>query len=302
MRILITGGLGFIGTKLRRALAATTDHEVFVFDRERIVQENYIRGDVNDYFSLERAFATARPDLVVHYAAMVSRKECEETPDLAIRTNTIGAQNVVHLCLNHDARLVYAGSSEEYGSAYMAPDGTPVTVAEDTPFGIPTSYYGMTKRHADELIRYNAVQNGLVASTTRFCMLYGPGELGNTYRSAVARFIDSAKANRPITAHVNTERSWCFIDDAVEGVLRVLHRDQTDPYEVYNIGNDEPISAVDLAKKVVGVFASSSPILEAGVEPTIIPIKRMSFARAKAVLGWEARTSLEEGLRRMQRA
>lgn len=302
MRILITGGLGFIGTNLRRALAATTDHEVFVFDRERVVQENYIRGDINDYFSLERAFATARPDLVVHYAAMVSRKECEETPDLAIRTNTIGAQNIVHLCLKHNARLVYAGSSEEYGAAYMGPGGAPVTVTEDTPFGAPTSYYAMTKRHADEVIRYNAVENGLVACTTRFCMLYGPGEPGNTYRSAIARFIDSAKANRPIIAHVNTERSWCHIDDAVEGVLRVLDRNQTEPYEAYHIGNAEPVSAVDLARKVVRVFGSSSPIIEAAVEPTIIPIKRMSFDRAKAVLGWEARISLEEGLRRMREA
>lgn len=92
-----------------------------------------------------------------------------------------------------------------------------------------------------------------------------------------------------------------FIDTDL-ALIRQRHTVRTLDVQVTNIGNDEPISAVDLAKKVVGVFASSSPILEAGVEPTIIPIKRMSFARAKAVLGWEARTSLEEGLRRMQGA
>lgn len=77
---------------------------------------------------------------------------------------------------------------------------------------------------------------------------------------------------------------------------------EAEPYEAYHIGNPEPVSAVDLARKVVRVFGSPSPIIEADVEPTIIPIKRMSFDRAKAVLGWEARIPLEEGLRRMREA
>ena len=300
MKVLITGGLGFVGSHLQARLEEE-GHIVHIFDRERVEKKRYHRGDINDFFSLEHAFSRASPlDACVHLAAMVSRKECEETPALSIMTNTIGAQNIVHLCSKRHIRLLYAGSSEEYGDAYYDIAGNPVCVSEDTPFGAPTSYYAMTKRHADELIRYNALQNGLRATTMRFCMLYGPGELGNSYRSAVARFADTAIKNQPIRAHRDTERSWCYIEDVVDAIMRILDREQEQKYECYNLGRHEPISAVNLAHKVVDTFGSDSEIIETEIEPTIIPIKRMSFDRAKRVLGWEATTSLDEGLKALK--
>lgn len=293
MRILITGGLGFVGKHLCSTLY---NHEVHVFDRERASAENYHRGDLLDYYSLERCFESVKPEIVVHLAGMVSRKECEETPNLAIATNVGGTQSVCNLCLKHGSRLIYSGSSEEYGTAFK--NGA---VDELTPFGEPTSIYSMTKRMAEELIQYYSYFKGLTATTTRLFMLYGVGEEPSDYRSAVVRFIDWALRGQPLWVHRGTERSWGYIDDVIEAMKLAVERVQENHYEVFNLGREDPISTEDLAYKVLEVCNSSSTLIITDPEPTVIPIKRASFKKAKQVLGWEAKTPLEEGLKRVAR-
>jgi nucleoside-diphosphate-sugar epimerase len=290
--VLIIGGLGFIGTYLTEKLESL-NYDVHVFDRLRVSRNNYYRGDINDYQSLERTFDIVKPDIVVHLAAMVSRKECEETPKMAITTNVEGTHNVCVLSLKHEARLIYAGSSEEYGSAFQK-----TTVNENTPFGKPTSIYSMTKRMAEELIQYNAYFKGLVATTLRVFMLYGPREEPTDYRSALARFSYLALKGETLTVHKNTERSWCYIEDAIEAIKITLDRNQEEKYEVFNIGRREPILTQHLAEKIVRMCHSTSKIDLVEVVPTIIPIKRASFKKAKEVLGWEATTPLSDGLQR----
>src|SRR5512138_3084257 len=128
MKVLITGGLGFIGTHLERVLT-NVGHEVTIFDRVRTNRQNYIRGDICDGYSIRNAFETVKPDVCLHLAAMVSRKESEETPYMAVQTNVTGTLNVVRLCIQYNTRLIYAGSSEEYGTAF----GKDIYVSEDTP-------------------------------------------------------------------------------------------------------------------------------------------------------------------------
>lgn len=293
-RILITGGLGFIGQKLEERLIKE-GHEVFIFDRTRISRERYFHGDIIDYYNLENTFNKVNPEIVFHFAAMVSRKECEEAPYMAIATNVDGTLNVVNLCVKYNSRLIYAGSSEEYGDAYCAEND--YTVDENTPMGIPTSYYAMTKRMSDEIIQYNTKYGELIATTVRFCMLYG-AESYSEYRSAITRFIYAAMEGGPLMAHENTERSWCHIDDAIDALILVLNHDQKGCYEVYNIGKEEPISAVDLAKLIVRLTESESEIKVVPVEPTIVSIKRMKFNHIKNVLGWESKIPLKNGLAR----
>jgi len=294
MRILVTGGKGFIGSHLVGELRKR-GHNVFVFDRARISEENYYRGDICDYFSLERTFQEAKPHVVVHLGGMVSRKECEETPHAAIQTNVDGTLNVVLLCLKWKSRLVYAGSSEEYGTAFSLEE----RVTEETPFGEPTSIYSMTKRMAEELTQYYARFNGLQATTLRYFMLYGPGETHSEYRSALIRFMAAAQLGKPLTVHKNTARQWCYIDDAIEATIKIIERKQEENYEVFNIGNDEPISTEELAEKIVKITNSKSEIRRIQVEPTVIPVKLGSFENARKVLRWKAKTKLDEGLNRV---
>jgi len=291
-RILITGGLGFVGKNLENRLIKE-GHDVYIFDFKRASREKYFHGDIIDYHNLKQAFKSVKPEVVFHLAAKISRKECEEAPYMSISTNVVGTLNVVDLCKEYSARLIYSGSSEEYGDAFNERNN--YTVDEDTPIGIPTSYYAMTKRMSDEVIQYNATYNNLIATTVRFCMLYG-AEAESEYRSAITRFIYAAIRGNEIIAHKDTERSWCYIDDAIDAMILILNRKQEKNYELYNINNEEPISAIDLAKLIIKMTYSNSKIKVIPVEPTIIPIKRMGFKYMKSVFGWEPKVLLKDGL------
>lgn len=290
-KVLLDGGAGFIGTHLSKVLQGA-GYEVHILDRVRHTGENYHRGDINDYQCLEQVFEEVKPGLVVHLAAMVSRRECEETPTLAIQTNIGGTHNVCALCLKHGARIIYSGSSEELGNAFSGG----VEVDEETSFGESTGVYSMTKQMAENLIRCYSSYRGLVATTMRIFMLYGPGEDPSGYRSALIRFMEWALKGQPLTVHVNTERSWCHIDDAVEAMKRIVERTQKEKYEVFNIGREDPVPTEQLAKMIVETCGSLSEIREVEPDLTIIPVKRASFRKAKEVLGWEAKIPLERGL------
>lgn len=292
MRILITGGLGFVGSHLSRKLEKA-GYEIHIFDRIRVAKERYYRGDLNDYYSLENAFEKSKPQLVIHLGGMVSRKECEETSGMAIATNASGTFNVCALSLKHRARLIYAGSSEEYGTAL----DKGVVVDEDTPFGEPTSIYSMTKRMAEEIVQHYAHFKGLKATTVRFFMLYGPGEEPTDYRSALIRFIYNALKNKPLIVHKGTERAWCHIDDAIDAVKLIVERNQEEKYEVFNIGRSEPIPTELLAEKILKICGSSAELKKIPAEVTVILVKRASFKKIKTILGWEAKKPIDEGLK-----
>jgi nucleoside-diphosphate-sugar epimerase len=294
MKILITGGLGFIGTHLEKALIKN-GHDVTIYDRERVDRQKYIRGDICDIASIQKAFEDIKPEVVVHLAAMVSRKESEETPYAAINSNVVGTLNIVRLCLKHNAWLIYAGSSEEYGTAFYGD----TVVTEDTPFGEPTSIYSMTKRMGEELIQYHARFKELTATTARFFMLYGPGEPATGYRSALVRFMDAAMKGQPLVVHKETIRQWCYIDDAVAILVEIIETPQNEFYEAYNIGNSEQIPTEGLARLIIRMVGSKSEIKLIAPEETIIPVKLAKFDKVEEVFHWHATTPLSVGLTRV---
>lgn len=299
-KVLVTGGAGFVGSHLTKHLCDKAD--TTVFDKEREVQiderAKYIRGDITDYLSLARAFKQTEPDLVFHLAGMVSRKECEETPLLAFQTNMMGAYNICELCVRHKARVIYAGSSEEYGHGF-----TGSCVTESTAFGAATGIYSLTKRFADEVIQHFAAQKGLTATAIRLFMLYGPGEPANEYRSAVIRFIDYAIKDEPLPVHPGTSRSWCYIDDAIEALMLLAEHKQTEQYEMFNIGKgvgqDSPIETTELAALIIELVGSKSVVTLTKPDRTIIKHKVADFEKVRRVLGWEATTPLKVGLRKV---
>jgi len=290
-KILVLGGAGVVGRHLVRALENRSEYEVYVFDRVRKTEPKYIRGDIVDYYSVSKAFEDVHPDIVVHLAGMVSRWECEETPVLAIQTNIMGMYNVCSLCVQYHARLLYSGTSEEYGAEFAG--GKVVT--EDTSLGAATNVYCLTKRNADEMVHYFTHTKGLIATTMRFFMFYGIDDELTDYRCAITRFVHDALLNKTIYVHKGTERSWCYMLDAIGAIEKIIERKQEVNYEIFNIGRDESIETEMVAKIIVhriqkGVVKLISP------EDTITPIKRGSFEKAKEILEWEATTPLNVGL------
>ncbi|GAG83391.1 unnamed protein product, partial [marine sediment metagenome] len=102
--------------------------------------------------------------------------------------------------------------------------------------------------------------------------------------------------NQELIVHRETERSWCYIDDAIEVMNLIVDRKQKESYEVFNIGREDPLATELLAEKIIKICNSSSETREIEVEPTIIPVKRACFKKAKVLLGWEAKTPIEQGL------
>jgi nucleoside-diphosphate-sugar epimerase len=290
-KILITGGAGFIGSYLEPELIKR-GHDVFITDRLRLKREGYYRGDIFEYMRMREIFKAVQPDVVYHFAGMISRKECEETPQMAIMFNHIGTLNICHLAQEYGARLIYSGSSEEYGTSFSQG-----MLDEKTPLGISTSMYSLTKRGAGEIVEYYEKFKDLDAVILRYCMLYGAGERHTEYRSAISRFVHYALNNEPLTVHHDTARGWCYITDAIEATATVLDKSTIASGEIFNIGNDEIIPTECLANLIIKMCNSKSKINIIDPEPTIIPYKSMSYNKIFKAIGWKSKTSIEDGLK-----
>lgn len=294
MRVLVIGSEGTIGTQLVPYLKEE-GFSVKRADRIRMRADDYIMVDITHYETLEPAFDPT-PDIVIHLAGEVSRETSEHWPNIAIESNVIGTMNVIRLCLRNNARLVFAGTSEEYGASYF--DGIPVS--EETQPRQQQGIYGLTKWMAEEIIEYCHRRYDLHAIIVRLFMCYGPGELPNPYRSAISRFIDWARQNEPIHVHYGGERSWCYIDDVVEGIVSATKYDD-EPFSIFNIGREEPWTMEDVAREIIRLTNSNSEIILEPAPPGITLVKRGNFDKAEKALNWKAQTSFLDGLEKTVR-
>ena len=295
MNILVIGSEGTIGKDLVPYLKEMGDFSIKRADRIRMRDNDYEMVDITHYETLEPAF-DPRPDIVIHLAGEVSRETSEHWPNIAIDSNVIGTMNVIRLCLKKNSKLIFAGTSEEYGSAYF--DGTPVQ--ESTQPRQQQGIYGLTKWMAEELIEYCHRRYGFRSIITRLFMCYGPGEHPNPYRSAISRFIEWARKGEPIHVHKGGERSWCYIDDVIEGIFTATMYDN-EPFAIFNIGRDEAWSMEDIAREIVRMLESTSEILLEDAPAGITLVKRGNFEKAEKVLNWKAKTPFLEGLRKTVR-
>jgi len=292
-RILITGGAGFIGSNLEPELIKR-GHNVFIMDRVRLSRDKYYRGDIFEYIRMKDIFKAVQPDIVYHFAGMISRKECEETPQMAIMFNQIGTLNICNLSEEYGARLIYSGSSEEYGTTFGTEE-----ITEKSSLGTATSIYSLTKRGAGEIIEYYEQFKELDAVILRFFMLYGAGERPTEYRSAISRFVHYALNDQPLPVHKNTSRGWCYITDAVDAIATMADKNRIKTGEIFNIGDNKDISTESLAKMIVDMCNSKSKINLIDVEPTIIPTKHASYDKIFKTIGWKATTPIEDGLKKV---
>lgn len=291
-RILVIGSEGTIGTVLVARLAEL-GHEVWRTDRVKMKAENYIPSDITRHETLSAAFEKAKPELVFHLAGEVSREICEHWPTVAAEANVLGTMNVALLCLDHNARVVYAGSSEEYGDAFR---GGPVT--EHTVPGSPQGIYALTKWMAEEVLVYWHRTRGLSVVTTRLFMCYGQ-ERPTAYRSAISQFIYRSRKGEDLIVHRGGKRQWCYITDIVEGMIAsALYRWGDSIYEVFLLGREETVEMEDVAKEIIDILGSTSHIRLVDPPQGVTPVKEGIFKKALHLLGWQATVPFGDGLRR----
>jgi len=291
MKILVIGSEGNIGRKLVSFLEANDDHEITTCDLIRMRRKGYTMVDIRNFETLQEAFSID-PDLVIHLAGEVSRETSEHWANIAIDTNCIGTMNVIRHCLAHNSKLLYAGTSEEYGELFASATSVNETMRPGKQRGI----YGLTKWMAEELIEYHCDRYGLKAIIVRIFMCYGPGEKPNPYRSAVSRFIGKALKNEIIYVHGGTARSWCYDSDIVEGIYAAAMYDSR--FDIFNLGRNELWNMDAVAEKIIELTDSESEIQLESIPPGITSIKNANFNKAKWLLNWEAKIPFEEGIKK----
>lgn len=296
MSILITGGLGHIGSHLASTLRSR-GHRVIVSDLKILKETDYARGDVCSFVEMHRIFKEYQIKHVFHLAGEVGRENGELFPRRCVDVNVSGTLNLIQLCLEHGARLYFASTSEVYGK--LADEHR---LTEDLLEKYPprlTNCYAISKLQAEEYLRHFTEHYGLQALAFRFFMCYGDGEYPSPYRSAMTNFVYRVLSDQPILVHRGTARSWCYVDDIVEGCILAMERHDHGRYEAYNLGRDDLTPMTQVAEMICDLAGKPRSLIQYS-DPNwlITPVKDASFAKAKERLGFEAKVTLEEGIRR----
>lgn len=309
MRVLVTGGAGFIGSHLAEGMLAA-GHQVVVLDNESTgrrenvpVGAAFIRGDVADLKELERAFE-AGLDAVCHIAGQVSIIRSFTDPVADLQTNVQGTINVLQLCLKHKvARLLYASSMTNYGQTEVLP------IPETHPCE-PTSYYGITKFAAERYVHTTAsrvdLDFGFHVTSFRMYNVYGPRQaLDNPYQGVLGIFLGNLLRNEPITIYGDGEQSrdFIYISDVVRAWVTALDN-QAAFGRIFNIGSGRRLTINQLADAVLGAFQQSRSTWKVRYCPARPGEQRHVEADvrcAASAMGWKPAISFEEGLAKTQR-
>lgn len=236
MRILVIGSEGNIGSKLVPHLRSC-GHEVYRSDQVQATGDDYTVANICLPIDLVRVFEEFEPEVVYLLAAMVSRVTCEDSPGITVDSNFSGLNNVIQLCKNFNARLVYFSTSEVYGNIGGK-------LHEDRECK-PNNIYGLTKYLGEQLVQYFLTD----AIIVRPFMFYDEDETRGDHRSAMIRFCYHLVRKEKITVHKGSRRSWMHISDAVKVLERLLYVHATDNI-IVNIGSEGTVPTEHLAKMI----------------------------------------------------
>jgi nucleoside-diphosphate-sugar epimerase len=305
MRVLVTGGSGFIGSHIVDRLLDRGD-EVVVVDNYltgRAVNLQHRRGhpgltllehDVIQPF--DDVIGDVRLDRVLHLASPASPVGYARYPIETLLTNSIGTKNALEVARRHGARFLVSSTSEVYGDPLVHPQ--PETYwGNVNPIG-PRACYDESKRFGESLTMEYHRQHGIDARIARIFNTYGPRSDPEDGR-VVPNFCVQALKGAPITIYGQglQTRSFCYVDDLVLGLLALMDVDGIDG-EVINLGNPVEITIREFAEAVVRLTGSRSEILHKPL-PVDDPTRRQpDITKARCLLGWEPVVSLENGLAR----
>ncbi len=297
MRILVTGGAGFIGSHLIDRLMAQ-EHEVICLDNFYTGHKrNILKWFDNPYFELIRHDITEpiklEVDQVYHLACPASPVHYQYNPIKTVKTNVMGTMNMLGLAKRVKARFLIASTSEVYGDPDVHPQ-TEEYRGNVNPIGI-RSCYDEGKRIAETLTFDYHRENNVDIRVARIFNTYGPRMLENDGR-VVSNFVVQALRGVPLTVYGNGSqtRSFCYVSDLVEGLMRLMNGEHTGPI---NLGNPDEYTILELAQKIQQMV---NPDAEIKYEPLPQDDPRQrqpDITKAKTWLGWQPTIPLQEGLK-----
>ncbi len=303
MKVLVTGGAGFIGSNLANKLLERGDQVVIIdnfndyYDpkvkRDRIKtilkgkKFKLYKGDIRDVKLLERIFKTEKLDKVVHLAAMAGVRYAIENPLIYADVNVLGTTNLLQLAAKYKLKnFVYASSSSVYGNNKKLP------FSETDPVDTPISPYAATKKATELMAHVFSHVHGLPTTGLRFFTVYGPWGRPDM---ALFKFTKNILAGLPIDVynHGKMSRNFTYVDDIVSGTITVL--DANLPCGVMNIGGDKEetlLRYIEVLEKCLGKKAQMNmmPMQPGDVPSTVADIKKLRK------LGWKPTTRIEKGI------
>jgi nucleoside-diphosphate-sugar epimerase len=298
VRVVVTGGAGFVGSHLCDALLERGDEVVAV--------DNLCTGNVDNIahlrdeprFQLIKADITeavpvdGKVDAILNFASPASPPRYLALPLETLRTASFGTERVLDLASRHGARVVHASTSEVYGDPAEHPQ--PETYwGNVNPHG-PRSVYDEAKRYAEALVFAYRRAHGVDAALVRIFNTYGP-RLDPHDGRVVSNFLRQALTGEPLTVYGagDQTRSFCYVSDLIAGVVAMLDSSEVGPV---NLGNPAEFTMLELVEVVKEVTGSTSPV-EFAPLPEDDPRQRQpDIALARELLGWEPKVPLREGL------
>jgi UDP-glucuronate 4-epimerase len=302
MKVLVTGVAGFIGMHCAQRLLARGDEVVGIdnlspyysveLKKDRLKQLNLQCEviDIADAASLSRIFAQQRPEAVLHLAAQAGVRYSLENPASYVQTNLVGFANLLECCRRYPPRhLVFASSSSVYGA------NTKLPWSEADKVDHPVSLYAATKKSNELMAHVYSHLYSLQATGLRYFTVYGPW--GRPDMSPML-FSKAILEDRPIQVfnHGDMQRDFTYIDDIVEGTVRVLDRPAR--YAVYNIGNHQPVELLDYIA-ALGRALGKEPRLEMKpMQPGDVKATYADTSALQKAVGFAPSTPLGVGLER----
>ena len=295
---VITGGAGFLGSHLCDRLLADGHRVICVDNLDTGTLENIEHIRSGDFVFLEHDMVRhleihEQVDEVFHLASPASPIDYLRLPLHTLKVGSYGTHNALGLAKKHRARFLLASTSEVYGDPQVHPQ------REDywghvNPIG-PRGVYDEAKRYAEALTMAYHRQQGVDTHIVRIFNTYGPRMRPKDGR-AIPTFLRQARDGAPLTVFGDgaQTRSFCFVADLIEGLVRLIRSDEHSPV---NIGNPEEYTILQLAEAVRGATGSASEIVYEALPQDDPAVRQPDISRAREILGWEPTVGLADGLR-----
>jgi dTDP-glucose 4,6-dehydratase len=304
MRVLVTGGAGFLGSHLcdylleqghtvicmDNLITGSTANIAHLAGHERFL---FVKHDVTNYIFIDGPL-----DAVLHFASPASPIDYLELPIQTLKVGALGTHKALGLAKDKRARFLLASTSEVYGDPLVHPQ------PEDywgnvNPIG-PRGVYDEAKRFAEAMTMAYHRTHGVDTRIVRIFNTYGPRMRLSDGR-VVPNFIAQALRGEALTVYGDGSqtRSFCYVSDLIDGIYRLL---TTDVHTPVNIGDPHEMTVLDFARKIVALTGSRSPITTVQPEDFRVrddpKVRRPDITRARTLLGWEPRVPVDEGLQR----
>jgi len=299
-RALITGGAGFLGSHLcdrllddgwsvvamDNLLTGSVDNIAHLAGHRAF---RFVHHDVTDYIFLDGPV-----DAVLHFASPASPRDYQELPIQTLKVGSLGTHKALGLAKAKGARFLLASTSEVYGDPLIHPQPEAYW-GNVNPVG-PRGVYDEAKRFAEAMTMAYHRYHGVDTKIARIFNTFGPRMRLEDGR-AIPNFLLHALRGRPITVYGDglQTRSFCFVDDLVDGIVRLLASDLHDPV---NLGNPQEWTVLRMAEAIRDLSLSSQPIVHAPLPVDDPKVRQPDITNARSALGWSPKTTIEAGLER----